>query len=213
LNAIDSHVVTSSASLGDPQARLDVLAGLSERLLAHCRARGATQAEVSCSEEAGLSVNVRMGEVETVESTRDRGIAVTVYFGHRKGSASTADLRESSLDATVEQACAIARYTEDDPAASLAEPELMATDLREFDSWHPWAIDADHAIDLALACEQAGRDFDARVENSDGASVSSGESLGVYANSHGFVGRERSTQHSLGCALIAGRGADMQRDG
>ena len=153
-----------------------------------------------------------MGEVETVESTRDRGIAVTVYFGQRKGSASTADLREDSLGATVEQACAIARYTEDDPAAGLADAALMARDLREFDAWHPWVIDADHAIDLALACEQAGRESDPRIENSDGASVGSGESISVYANSHGFIGRERSTQHSLGCALIAGRGDAMQRD-
>jgi PmbA protein len=197
----------------DSEARLDALAVLSQRLLERARAAGADQAEVSCSEDAGLNVNVRMGEVETVESTRDRGIAVTVYFGGRKGSASTADLREESLAATVEQACAIARHTEHDPAAGLADAGLMATDLREFDSWHPWAIEADHAIDLALACEQAGRDFDPRLENSDGASVGSGSSLSVYANSHGFVGRERSTQHSLGCALIAGRGADMQRDG
>lgn len=77
-------------------------------------------------------MNVRLGEVETVESTRDRGIAVTVYFGKRKGSASTADLQESSLEATVAQACAIARYTEDDPAAGLADAELMA---RDFPSW------------------------------------------------------------------------------
>lgn len=213
LNAIaPSHAVPSTA-LGDPQARLDTLAGIAQGLLERCRARGATQAEVSCSEEAGLSVNVRMGEVETVESTRDRGIAVTVYFGQRKGSASTADLRDSSLDATVEQACAIARYTEDDTAAGLADASLMATDVLDFDTWHPWAIDADRAVDLALACESAGRDVDRRVENSDGASVTSNESLGVYANSHGFVGREHATHHSLGCALIAGRGADMQRDG
>ena len=133
---------------------------LSQRLLERCRARGATQAEVSCSEESGLNVNVRMGEVETVESTRDRGIAVTVYFGQRKGSASTADLREDSLDATVEQACAIARHTEDDAAAGLADRRADGRrDLREFDAWHPWAIDADHAIDLALACE-AGRPRD-----------------------------------------------------
>ncbi|MGQ4661435.1 metalloprotease PmbA [Lysobacter sp. F6437] len=197
----------------DSDAHLDLLAGLSQRLLERARANGADQAEVSCSEDTGLNVNVRMGEVETVESTRDRGIAVTVYFGGRKGSASTADLQDASLAATVDQACAIARHTEHDPAAGLADAELMATDLREFDSWHPWAIEADHAIDLALACEQAGRDFDPRLENSDGASVGSGSSLSVYANSHGFVGRERSTQHSLGCALIAGRGADMQRDG
>jgi PmbA protein len=202
-----------AASLGDSHARLDSLADLSQRLLEHCRARGATQAEVSCSEESGLNVNVRMGEVETVESTRDRGISVTVYFGQRKGSASTADLREESLASTVEQACAIARHTEDDSAAGLADAALMATDLREFDSWHPWPIDADRALDLALACEQAGRDSDSRIENSDGASLGTGESISVYANSHGFVGRERSTQHSLGCALIVGRGDAMQRDG
>lgn len=197
----------------DPEARMDALSDLSQRLLAAARARGATQAEVSCSEETGLNVNVRMGEVETVEATRDRGIAVTVYFGQRKGSASTADLRDSSLEATVEQACAIARYTEDDSAAGLADAALMATDLREFDTWHPWHIDADRAIELALASEAAGREFDARIENSDGASVGTGASLGVYANSHGFIGRDRGTQHSLGCALIAGRGDSMQRDG
>ena len=197
----------------DSQARLDALADLSQRLLASARRRGASQAEVSCSEDAGLNVNVRMGEVETVESTRDRGIGVTVYFGKRKGSASTADLREDSLEATVEQACAIARHTEDDAASGLADPELMATDLREFDSWHPWAIDADRAVDLALACEQAGREADQRIGNSDGASLGTGTSLSVYANSHGFVGRERSTQHSIGCALIAGEGEAMQRDG
>ena len=209
LTADHAHV----PSLGDSHARLDRLAELSQRLLDRCRERGASQAEVSCSEESGLNVNVRMGAVETVEATRDRGIAVTVYFGRRKGSASTADLREDSLDATVEQACAIARFTEDDAAAGLADAALMATDLREFDSWHPWALDADHAIELALACESAGRAHDKRIENSDGASVGSGQSVGVYANSHGFVGRERSTQHSLGCALIAGRGDGMQRDG
>lgn len=194
----------------DRQARLEAIA---VQLLERARASGATQAEVSCSEQRGLSVNVRMGAVETVEATRDRGVSMTVYMGQRKGSASTADLREDSLAATVAQACAIAGYTEDDDAAGLADAALMAREVREFDAWHPWAIDADRAVDLALACEAAGRDGDPRIANSDGASASSGESLGVYANSHGFVGHERSTHHSLGCALIAGRGDAMQRDG
>ena len=197
----------------DSVARLEVLSGIARQLLDRCRAAGATQAEVSATQEHGLNVNVRMGAVETVEATRDRGIAVTVYFGQRKGSASTADLREESLSATVEQACAIARHTEDDAAAGLADAALMAREVREFDGWHPWALDADHAIDIALACEQAGRDADARIENSDGASVGSSASMSVYANSHGFIGAERSTQHTIGCALIAGRGDAMQRDG
>jgi PmbA protein len=196
----------------DPQAQLDRLAGLAQDVLARCRARGASQADVVLDLDRGLAVNVRLGEVETVEYTRDRGLSLTVYFGQRKGSASTADLAPASLEATVEQACAIAKLTEEDPAAGLAEAELMATEFPDFDQWHPWGLDAEHAIALAVACEQAGREADPRIDNSEGAAVNTNESLSVYANTHGFVGRERSTSHSLSCSLIAGKGSAMQRD-
>ena len=209
---MNSPAIDIAPVADDSHARLQRLSGVAQRLLEQARAAGASQAEVSCNEDSGLAVNVRMGEVETVEATRDRGIAVTVYFGQRKGSASTADLREDSLAATVAQACAIARFTEDDAAAGLADAELMAATQREFDGWHPWDIDAQGAIDLALASEQAGRDSDPRIGNSDGASVNTNASISVYANSHGFLGGERGTSHSIGCALIAGEGDAMQRD-
>jgi PmbA protein len=213
LNSAPLSIPATERPVGDDsRQRLEVLSAVAQQLLERCRSAGASQAEVSCNEDAGLAVNVRMGEVETVEATRDRGIAVTVYFGKRKGSASTADLRETSLASTVEQACAIARFTEDDPASGLADADAMATTQREFDGWHPWGLDAQQAIDIALACEQAGRDSDRRIRNSDGASVSSNASLSVYANSHGFLGGERGTSHSIGCALIAGEGDAMQRD-
>lgn len=214
----NSSTAALSASGGDDSiARLDHLAGLAGHLLARARAHGADQAEVECDEDRGLNVGVRLGDVESVESTRNRGVSVTVYFGKRKGSASTADLRPDSLEATIAQACAIARHTEDDPAAGLADADRMApsmTDvaLTDFDGWHPWDLDADEAIDIALACEAAGRDADPRIANSDGASISTNRSLGVYANSHGFVGCSRGTRHSLGCGLIAGSGDDMRRD-
>ncbi|HBK56558.1 MAG TPA: metalloprotease PmbA, partial [Xanthomonadales bacterium] len=79
-------------------------------------------------------------EVETIEYTRDSGLSVTVYFGQRKGSASTADLLPTSVRATVERACEIARYTESDPAAGLADAERMAREFPDFDLWHPWDI-------------------------------------------------------------------------
>ncbi|GHB98034.1 PmbA protein [Thermomonas carbonis] len=212
LSTHDSAIASAAQIADDSHARMQRLSAIAEQLLAQSRAAGASQAEVSCNEDSGLSVNVRMGEVETVEATRDRGIAVTVYFGTRKGSASTADLRDDSLQATVAQACAIARHTEDDPASGLADAELMAKTQREFDSWHPAAFDADRAIGIALAAEAAGREVDARIGNSDGASANAGATISVYANSHGFLGAERSTSYSIGCALIAGEGEDMQRD-
>ena len=200
-------------STDDSAQRLQRLSAVAEQLIERARAAGADQCEVTCNEDMGLAVNVRMGDVETVEATRDRGVSVTVYVGQRKGSASTADLREDSLAATVTQACAIARHTEEDPCAGLADAALMASTLREFDSWHPAPFNADHAIDVALACEAAGRELDARIANSDGASMNANASLSVYANSHGFLGAERATSYSTGCALIAGVGDAMQRDG
>ena len=188
------------------------LSELAQRVLALCRQRGTSQAEVSLTEDTGLSVNVRMGEVETVERTRDRGVAVTVYFGQRKASASTADIRADSLEATVDQACAIARYTEEDAAAGLADPALMAREFPDFDLWHPWNVDADEAITIALQAEAAGLEADKRIDNSDGAGFNSGRSRAVYANSHGFIGHERSTHFSTSCSLIAGKGDSMQRD-
>lgn len=210
MNTIPSQYPAAS---DDSEARLQRLAAIAQQMLERARAAGASQAEVNCNEDAGLAVGVRTGAVETVEATRDRGVSITVYFGQRKGSASSADLREDSLAATVAQACAIARHTEEDPAAGLADAALMATALREFDGWHPAPFDADRAIDVALACEAAGREVDPRIGNSDGASMNANAALSVYANSHGFLGSERSTSYSLGCALIAGSGEAMQRDG
>jgi len=209
----DTALEPGATPLDNSLPQLERLADISQHLLARAKAMGASQAEVSCSQQRALEVNVRLGAVETVQSSVDRGIAVTVYFGQRKGSASTADLHESSLEATVAQACAIARHTEADEYAGLADADLMAQEFPDLDSWHPWDLSADQAVDIALACEAAGRQADARISNCDGASVSSGHSLSVYANSHGFIGRERRTGHSIGCALIAGQGAGMQRDG
>ncbi|MBT2119700.1 metalloprotease PmbA [Dyella sp. LX-66] len=193
------------------QQDLDRLAELAQDVIRRARAAGASQAEVAASIDTGLSVNVRLGEVETVEHTRDRGFGLTVYFGQRKGSASTADLNPDSIQATLDQACAIARYTEEDPAAGLADPARMATVFPELDLWHPWALDTPAAIELGQRVEQAGR-AQAGITNSEGASVQAGESLSVYANSHGFLGRERGTRHSLSLSLIAGDEDGMQRD-
>ncbi|AHX14235.1 peptidase PmbA [Dyella jiangningensis] len=190
---------------------LDRLAQLAEDVIRRARAAGASQAEVAASIDTGLNVNVRLGEVETVEHTRDRGFGLTVYFGKRKGSASTADLNPDSIQATLDQACAIARYTEEDEAAGLADAERMATQFPDLDLWHPWRIDTEGAIALGKQIEDAGRSH-AGITNSDGASVQMGEAVAVYANSHGFLGRERGTRHSLSLSLIAGDEEGMQRD-
>ncbi|HST26772.1 MAG TPA: metalloprotease PmbA [Rudaea sp.] len=199
------------AQSDDSLAQLDRLAELAQDVVRRCRAAGASDVEVGASIDTGLAVNVRLGEVETIEHNRDRAFGVTVYFGRRKGSASTADLAPDSIAKTVEQACAIAKFTEEDPFAGLADPARLARTFPDLDLWHPWAVDAQTAIELGMAIEGAGRALSG-ITNSEGASVQSGESLGVYATSQGFVGRERGTRHSLSCSLIAQDSNGMQRD-
>jgi len=199
------------AQSDDSLAQLDTLAGLAEDVIRRCRAAGASEAEVGASVDVGLSVSVRLGEVETIEHTRDRSFGVTVYFGKRKGSASTADLKADSISKTIEQACAIARYTEEDPYTGLADPARLATTFPDLDLWHPWDVTPEQAIGLGIQMEDAGRAL-AGITNSEGASVQAGETLSVYATSQGFTGKERGTRHMLSCALISEDDAGMQRD-
>ncbi len=175
-------------------------------------AQGATAAEVDVAVDSGLTVTVRMGEVEAVERQRDRSLGLTLYFGRHKGHASTSDLDSSAIRRTVRAAADIARFTAEDPYAGLAPAERMADVFPELDLVHPWALTPEAAIDLARTCEDAARAADGRIVNSEGASVDSGRGLAVYANTHGFVGVHGGTRHDISCVAVAADGNGMQRD-
>ena len=67
-------------------------------------------------------------------------------------------------------------------------------------------------LDEALACEQAALDWDQQIENSEGASVSTHETLGVYGNSLEFLAENRKTRHGISCSVIGRGEGGMQRD-
>jgi len=193
-------------------SRIPELKNIVSDALERARALGATQAEADVSLQKGLTTTVRLGEVETVEYQRDRGMGVTVYFGKRKGSASTADLSARAVSETVEKACDIARYTAEDDCSGLADPGELARDIPDLDLDHPWDISPEDAVECARSCEAAGRSVDTRITNSEGATVGSHRGVRVYGNSHGFLGGYPSTSHSISCVLLAQTGDDMQRD-
>lgn len=201
--------------LAEPGHETRMLEQVARRVLDRARAGGADAAEVSVSSSLGRDVTVRLGEIDTLEDARDRGVSITVYRNRASGSASTGDLTGESLDRAVEHALAIARHTQSDPAAGLAGPELMAAEISDFDLWHPeplQKLDMNALVERARELEQTGLDFDARVDNSEGASVSVEAGVGVYANSHGFVGSGRQTRFGQSCVLVARDGSGMQRD-
>lgn len=176
------------------------------------QAEGADAAEVDVALDSGLSVTVRLGEVESVERQRDRSLGLTLYFGRHKGNAGTSDLDADAIRRTARAAADIARYTAEDPYAGLAPAGRMADTFPDLDLCHPWALGPEAAIELARECEEAARSTDERIINSEGATVDTGRGLSVYANTHGFVGVREGTRHDLACVVVAGDAKGMQRD-
>lgn len=185
---------------------------LAAQAIRRARAAGATASEASLSVSTALTVNVRKGEIESVEFQRDRDLGITVYLGQRRGHASTSDLSDRAVQEAIGHACAIAQHTGEDPYAGLAEAARMARDFPALDLDHPWALDVDQAVAQAREAEAVALQYDPRISNSEGAGVDTRRGISVYANSHGFVGHHQGTQHSMSCAVIAGSGEGMQRD-
>ncbi len=194
-----------------PQAQQQ-LAEQVEQIIDEARRQGASACEVAVSLEQGLTTSVRQGEVETVEFNRDQGFGITLYLGQRKGSASTSASGTEAIRETVAAALAIAQHASEDDCAGLADAALMARELPDLDLYHPWSIEPEQAIELALQCEAAAFAHDPRIRNAEGSSLSSHQGCRVYGNSHGFIGGYTSSRHSLSCVMIAEQAGQMQRD-
>jgi len=195
-----------------PQPGAEQLRDIISNSLSLASELGASHAEASASAGAGLSVTVRLREVETLEYHRDQGLALTVYFGQRKGNASTSDLSATAVEETVRKACSLARHAAEDPCAGLADPGRLAVNPPDLDLYHPWSLEPAAAIELATRCEAAALDEDPRIDNSEGASVSTHQGTRAYGNSHGFLKSLSKTSHSISCTVVGKSDDDMQRD-
>jgi PmbA protein len=205
---MNTPAVRSASDLDfDAQPALDYI----QQTLAIARAVGASAAEVGYGQSAGLSVTVRMGELETLQHQRDKSLQVTVFDGLRKGSASTTDMSNAALHKTVEAAYAIARHGGEDDCAGLVEREQLAREVPDLDLFHPRALDPQQAIVIARECEDAAR-ADKRITNSEGATVRTSAGVSAYGNSNGFAGAWRASAHRMSCAVIANDGSSMQQD-
>jgi len=206
-NSIDKTESTQIFACGP-----EILQDIAATILKLAKKGGASACETHISEGSGQNVTARMGEVETIEYTRDKGLSVTVYIGQNRGNASSSDFSPKAIEETVSAALDIARYTSADSFAGLAEADLLATSFPDLDLYHPWSLPVEQAIEMAKQCEAAALAVDKRIVNSEGASVSVSAAQFVYANSLGFIGGYPSSSHGISCAVIAGEENSMQRD-
>lgn len=206
---MEKNTIESKSSEFLNQAEVENIA---QQLLALAKSNGASQVEVAVNFDKGLSVSTRLADVETVEFNQDKSFAVTVYFGKRRGGATSSDTTPQSLKQLVERACDIAKHSDEDQCFGLAEAGELATEFPELDLDHGWPIDVQQAISIAKDCEQLALDQDQRIINSDGCNVSTYRFLRSYANSHGFSHSFTASRHSKSCILLAKDQEGLKRD-
>src|SRR5699024_3499932 len=143
---------------------------------------GADAAEVRLGHSRTLNVAVRNGQTEQLEYAADQSASVQVFCAGRSGSAGTTDLSAPGLDDALAQALTIARFTERDDYAGLADAGLMARQWPDLSLYHPWALSADQASELGCRLEDAARAQDSRIQQVEEASVVAGEGVSAYGN-------------------------------
>lgn len=190
----------------------EALAAAREHLLDRARAHGAEAADAACTRRASLSVQVRMGRLEGMESEESHLAGLRVLIGRRQAGATTSDLRPAALDALAERVVAMARAAAEDPWCGLPVPGETAAgppddlQLADMSAPDPARLEAD-----ALACETAALSV-AGITNSIGAGADWGESSVLYGASNGFRGGWRGTSWGVGMTAMAEDAAGKERD-
>lgn len=177
---------------------------------------GASDAEVVIREGDEFSVNVRMGQVETLKESGSRAMGLRVFLGKRTGSASTSDLTPDGIRQLVEGAVALANVTEEDPFVGLPEREEFGAVPEELHLYYGdvYSLSGTERIEWARRAEAAALAADKRITNSDGGSFDAATGMKLLANSRGFVGSYRSSYAGVSAApLAADENGHMQRDG
>jgi PmbA protein len=177
---------------------------------------GASDAEAAAREGDEFSVNVRMGEVETLKESGSRGLGLRVFLGTRSGSATTSDLTADGIRQLVDGAMALAHVTEEDPFSGLPEASEFGTAPGDLHLYFDdvYSLSAEERIEWARRAEAAAMAADPRITNSDGGSFDAATGRKAMANSRGFVGSYRTSYAGVSAAPLAtDANGKMQRDG
>ena len=187
-----------------------------ERALARLTAAGAT-GDVLLAESTSHEVRVRGDEIEFVKQARERALGIRALVangdGTRSATTSTSDLEDEAVDRMVDETLLLARATAPDPSAGLPD-DGFAEDLPDLDLIVPGDrnVTIEARIEDAKRAEQAARDADPRILNSEGSQASSDFGEIVYGNTAGFVSGYASASHGLYSEPLAEADGHKQRD-
>ncbi|RLP22319.1 TldD/PmbA family protein [Mesorhizobium sp. YM1C-6-2] len=170
---------------------------------------GADAADAVAVRGRSTSVSVRLGKVESTNSSEGDDVSLRVFVGRRVASVSAT--ASSDPAALAERAVAMAKVSPEDPYQGLADANLLAKTIRDLDLYDTTAVSADELRESALAAEAAALAVPG-VTNSGGSGASAGLGGLVLATSHGFVGHYLGSRFGRSASVIAGQGTGMERD-
>jgi PmbA protein len=185
-----------------------------EGVLDQARQQGATEADVVAAENELVTIQVRLGALETIRSARESRLGLRLFVGKRSATSSTSDLSRDSLTRLVEETAALAKATAHDDCAGLPAPAECATVIPDLDLYDPdgETLQLNDRLARATAAEAAALSYDPRIANSEGADFSTTLYRIIYASSSGFRGEYRGSAFSLVVTPIAVSDGSMQRD-
>jgi PmbA protein len=170
---------------------------------------GADAADAVAVRGRSTSVSVRLGKVESTNSSEGDDVSLRVFVGKRVASVSAT--ASSDPVALAERAVAMAKVSPEDPYQGLADPALLAKTVSDLDLYDATVVTADELREAALAAEEAALAVPG-VTNSGGSGASAGLGGLVLATSHGFVGHYLGSRFGRSTSVIAGQGTGMERD-
>jgi PmbA protein len=184
---------------------------LAEQLVGTCRKKGADAAEVFLQTGRQLSIDVRNGEIETVEEAASQGAGFRVFVNGRMAFSNSNDMREASLENAIARAIEFARSTTADPNNVLPDSQAAATVEGLYDPAIA-SVAMERKIDMAKEVEQLAMK-DPRVTKSAGSGYGEGEREIFIANSNGLSASYKASSCSLGVSIVCEKGEQRTSGG
>ena len=191
----------------------DELQNIADSIIKQALHLGATSAQLELSESISTDITVLNQQIENFETSHENQFLLTVFCGNKKGSIGLSTINLPHLSAVIQQALDIAKYTEEDLANGLLEPQYQArTWPAELELYRPYVLENAQLIHQAKQIEALALAQSSQISASDGASITLTQYNFVTANSNNFNSGYQTSRYSNYFGLIGETADGMQTD-
>lgn len=184
---------------------------LAEQLVNKCVKKGADLAEVYIESARNLSLEVRNGDIETVQESATHGVGFRVFVQGRMAFSSCNDFTDDALNNAIESAIRFAANTTPDENNVLPGDKGL-TQVEGLYDPQISQIPMEKKIELAKKVEKLAMK-DPRITKSSGASYGEGEGEVFIANSNGLLKSYKESECGFGVSVVAEKGDQKSTGG